>query len=115
MSTSAPGPASVAALRIGTADRWISRTAASTVAGLAGIAGALPGSPGALLHQGPLRTAHATRRGTRPKQAARAVQVVCCSTVFPAVRGGCLLRWQLACTRCVRLLRAVLDVSWWTR
>ena len=27
---------------------------------------------------------------TRPKQAARAVQVVCCSTVFPAGRGGCL-------------------------
>ena len=29
-----------------------------------------PGSPGALLHRGPLRTAHATYHGTRPKQAA---------------------------------------------
>jgi hypothetical protein len=28
--------------------------------------------------------------------------------VFPAVRGQCLLRWQVACTRCVRLLRAAL-------
>ena len=74
-----------------------------------------PGSPGALLHRGPLRTAHATHRGTRPKQAAWAVQVVCCITVFPASRGGCLLRWQVACTRCVRLLRAALGVSWWTR
>ena len=74
-----------------------------------------PGSPGALLHRGPLRTAHATHRGTRPKQAAWAVQVVCCSTVFPASRDGCFVRWQVACTRCVRLLRAALGVSWWTR
>ncbi|MEU7005017.1 hypothetical protein, partial [Nonomuraea sp. NPDC046570] len=29
-----------------------------------------PGSPGALLHRGPLRTVRATRRGTRLKQAA---------------------------------------------
>ena len=29
-----------------------------------------PGSPGALLHRGPLRTAHATHHGTRPRQAA---------------------------------------------
>jgi hypothetical protein len=35
---------------------------------------ALPGSPGALLHRGPLRTAHARRPRTRPKQAPRAVQ-----------------------------------------
>jgi hypothetical protein len=74
-----------------------------------------PGSPGALLHRGPLRTAHATHRGTRPRQAAWAVQVVCCSTVFPASRDGCFVRWQVACTRCVRLLRAALGVSWWTR
>ena len=74
-----------------------------------------PGSPVALLQRGPLRTAHATHRGTRPKQAAWAVQVVCCSTVFPASRGWFLLRWQVACTRCVRLLRAALGVSWWTR
>ena len=74
-----------------------------------------PGSPGALLHRGPLRTAHATHRGTRPKQAAWAVQVICCSTVFPASRDGCFVRWQVACTRCVRLLRAALGVSWWTR
>ena len=74
-----------------------------------------PGSPGALLHRGPLRTAHATHHGTRPKQAAWAVQVVCCSTVFPASRDGCFVRWQVACTRCVRLLRAALGVSWWTR
>ena len=74
-----------------------------------------PGSPGALLHRGPLRTGHARSRAPRPRQAARAVQVVCCSTVFPAGRGWCLLRWQVACTRCVRLLRAALGVSWWTR
>jgi SRSO17 transposase len=77
--------------------------------------GELPGSPGALLHRGPLRTAHATHRGTRPKQAAWAVQVVCCNTVFAASRDGCFVRWQVACTRCVRLLRAALGVSWWTR
>ena len=52
---------------------------------------------------------------TRPKQAARAVQFVCCITVFLAVRGWFLLRWQVSCTRCVRLLRAALGVSWWTR
>jgi hypothetical protein len=51
-----------------------------------------PGSPGALLHRGPLRTAHATHHGTRPKQAAWAVPVVCCSTGFPASRGGCFVR-----------------------
>jgi len=77
--------------------------------------GRRPGSPGALLHGGPLMTAHATHRGTRPRQAAGAVQVVCCSTAFPASRGGCLLRWQVACTRCVRLLRAARGVSRWTR
>jgi len=33
-------------------------------------AAGLPGSPGALLHRGPLRTAHATHHGTRPRQAA---------------------------------------------
>ena len=64
-------------------------------AGLTPAPGALPrppGSPGALLHRGPLRTAHATHHGTRPKQAAWAVQVVCCSTVFPASRDGCFVR-----------------------
>ncbi len=71
-----------------------------------------PGSPGALLRRGPLRTAHARCPRTRPKQAARAAQVICCITVFPASRGGCLLRLQVACTRCVRLLRAALGVSW---
>src|ERR1022692_4481603 len=35
---------------------------------------ALPGSPGALLHRGPLRTGHARSRAPRPKQAPRAVQ-----------------------------------------
>ena len=34
---------------------------------------ALPGSPGALLHRGPLRTVRATRRGTRLKQASKGV------------------------------------------
>ena len=74
-----------------------------------------PGSPGALLHRGPLRTGHARSPAPRPKLAARAVQVFSCSTVFPAGRGGCLLRWQVACTRCVRMLRAALGVSRWTR
>ena len=50
-----------------------------------------------------------------PGKPLRAVQVVCCSTVFPAVRGWFLLRWQVSCTRCVRWLRAALGVSWWTR
>ena len=51
-----------------------------------------PGSPGALLHRGPLRTVRATHRGTRPKQAARAVQVFCCTMVSSAARGSCLPR-----------------------
>ncbi len=41
-----------------------------------------PGSPGALPRRGPLRTVRATRRGTRLKQAARALQVearACCA------------------------------------
>ena len=46
-----------------------------------------PGGPGPLLHRGPLRTGACAFPRTRPKQAARAVQVVCCSTVFPADRG----------------------------
>jgi hypothetical protein len=77
----------------------------------------LPGSPGALLHRGPLRTVHATRRGTRPRQAARAVQVVGCSTAFPfAVRVVFRVRLQVACTRCVRSsCGEVLGVLWWTR
>lgn len=74
----------------------------------------LPGSPDALLHRGPLRTGQARSRAPRPKQAARAVQADCV-TVPPASRGGCLLRWQVACTRCVRSLRAAAGVSWWTR
>ena len=70
-----------------------------------------PGSPGALLHRSPLRTVHATHRGTRPKQAARAVQIVGCSTVFPAAGRACLLvRLQVACTRCVRSSRGVLGL-----
>ena len=40
------------------------------------------------------------------RRKARAVQFVCCITVFLAVRGWFLLRWQVSCTRCVRLLRA---------
>src|SRR5712691_7964595 len=43
-------------------------------AGMAAFA-APPGSPGALPRRGPLRTVRATRRGTRLKQAARALQV----------------------------------------
>jgi transposase len=74
-----------------------------------------PGSPGALLHRGPLRTGHARSRAPRPRQAAGAVQVACCITVFLAVRCWFLLRWQVACTRCVLWLRAALGVSWWTR
>ena len=75
----------------------------------------LPGSPGALLHRGPLRTAHARSRARGPSKPLGRFRSVCCTTVFPAARGGCLLRWQVSCTRCVRLLRAALGVSWWTR
>ena len=74
--------------------------------------GELPGSPGALLHRGPLRTVHATRRGTRPKQATWAVQVLGFSTGATGCRRR---RLQVSCTRCVRLPRAALGVSWWTR
>src|SRR5258706_6932228 len=74
-----------------------------------------PGSPGTLPCRGPLRTAHARYPRTRPRQAAGAAQVVCCMTVLPASRGGLLIRWQVACTRCVRLFRAASGVSWWTR
>ena len=75
----------------------------------------LPGSPGALLHRGPLRTAHARSRAHGPGKPPGRVQFVCCITVFLAVRGWFLLRWQVSCTRCVRLLRAALGVSRWTR
>jgi len=72
--------------------------------------GELPGSPGALLHRGPLRTVHATRRGTRPKQATWTVHG------FSTGATGCRRRrLQVSCTRCVRLPRAALGVSWWTR
>jgi hypothetical protein len=50
-----------------------------------------------LLHRGPLRTGHARSRAPRPKQAARAVQVICCMTAPPARRGErLLLRLQVA-------------------
>ena len=74
--------------------------------------GELPGSPGALLHRGPLRTVHATRRGTRPRQATWTVQVLGFSTGATGCRRR---RLQVSCTRCVRLPRAALGVSWWTR
>jgi len=51
-----------------------------------------------------------------PKQAAWAVQVVCCNTVFPASRDGCFVRWQVACTQvCHGCCVAALGVSGWTR
>jgi putative transposase len=73
-----------------------------------------PGSGDALLRRRPLRTVHATHRGTRPKQATRAVQMVGCSTVFPfAARVRVLpVRLQVSCTRCVR---SSPDAVWWTR
>jgi len=74
-----------------------------------------PGSPGTLLHRGPLRTAHARSRAHGPGKPLGRFQVVCCITVFPASRDGCFVRWQVACTRCVRLPRTALGVSWWTR
>jgi hypothetical protein len=94
---------------------WMTEQPRNLLVNLEDHADALPGSPGALLHRGPLRTGHARSRAPRPKQATGAVQVVCCSTVFPAGRSGCLLRWQVACTRCVRLPRAALGVSRQTR
>jgi hypothetical protein len=59
-----------------------------------------PGRWSALLRPTPLRTVHATCRGTRPKQATRAAQVVGCNTVFAfAARAGLPVRLQVACTR----------------
>ena len=75
-----------------------------------------PGRWSALLRPTPLRTVHATHRGTRPKQATRAVQVVGCSTVFAfTARVRLPVRPQVACTRCVRSARGVLGAVWWTR
>ena len=48
----------------------------------------LPGSPGTLPCRGPLRTVHARRPRTRPRQATGVVQVICCKTVPPASRTG---------------------------
>ena len=48
---------------------------------------------------------------TRPSKPLWAAQVICCTTVFPADRVTCRIRWQVACTRCVRWLRAALGVS----
>ena len=48
-----------------------------------------PGSPGALLHRGPPQDRACAFPRTRPRQAARAVRVVCCTMVFPAVRAVC--------------------------
>jgi hypothetical protein len=77
---------------------------------------ARPGRWSALLRPTPLRTVHATRRGTRPKQATRAAQVVGCNTVFAfAARAGLPVRLQVACMRCVRSSRGVLGAVWWTR
>ena len=93
---------------------WTVQQARNLALGLGERLEGMPGSPGALLLRPPQDRACTFPR-TRPKQAARAVQFVRCITVFPAVRGWFLLRWQVACTRCVRWLRAALGVSWWTR
>src|SRR6266508_6147243 len=55
-----------------------------------------PGKRGALLLPAPLRTVRATRRGTRLKQAARAIQVRCAGLL--SWRARCP-RWQAAWTR----------------
>ena len=60
-----------------------------------------PGSPGALLHRGPLRTVHARFPRTRPKQATGAAQVSMLTRCCRRLRQSCR-RWQVACTRCVR-------------
>ena len=71
-----------------TAD-WIVPLGRNIVMDLQEVASTAPGSPGALLHRGPLRTVHATRRGTRPKQAARAVRVSAAMTrCLPSWSGG---------------------------
>jgi hypothetical protein len=73
-----------------------------------------PGSPGALLHRGPLRTVRATRRGIRLKQAAWAIQVRGCSAVFLRRRARCS-RWQEVWTRRVWSPSAGPGFRWWTR
>jgi peptide/nickel transport system substrate-binding protein len=47
----------------------------------------LPGSPGALLHRGPLRTGHARSRAHGPSKPPGRFQVICCTTAPPARRG----------------------------
>jgi predicted transposase YbfD/YdcC len=79
---------------------------------------ARPGRWSALLRPTPPQDRAGAFPRTRPKQAARAVQVVGCSTVFPFTAAACLpVRLQVACTRCVRSSRGeVPDAAvWWTR
>jgi hypothetical protein len=46
-------PADATVRQASPADQWVSRAAAVTVTALAGLAGAMPGSPGALLLRSP--------------------------------------------------------------
>jgi hypothetical protein len=62
---------------------------------------ATPGEFDLLDARSPMERGDYSGAARRTVTAAWAVQVVCCIMVLPARRGGCLLRWQVACTRCV--------------
>jgi hypothetical protein len=53
---------------------WVTQRARNLLMTLEDHADALPGSPGALLHRGPLRTAHARSRARGPSKPLRSVR-----------------------------------------
>ena len=70
--------------------------------------GQAPGSPGALLHRGPLGPRMPLIAARGPSKPLGQFRSSAEAPVFPAGRDGCLVRWQVACARCVRLPRAAL-------
>ena len=63
---------------------------------------------------GPPQDRACTSRARGPSKPLGRFSSSAAARCFPP-SGWFLLRWQVSCTRCVRLLRAALGVSWWTR